>query len=162
MQERSYESGNCVQKSCAILGVHPSCFSPTSVQFKSEINDALPRKRHQKLHLEFFTAYLLTKKANLTKLLLSVAYRLPLPKSRPQLYRSYTEFASLPRRPTVLAITCLVYLRHTSPSDARASSSQLPTTPFEPSRPAADATREVSGSNRLRTEISLGHKEVSL
>src|SRR6267143_2949979 len=32
--------------------------TPTSVQFKSEINDALPRKRHQKQHLEFCTAYL--------------------------------------------------------------------------------------------------------
>src|SRR6267143_4627882 len=34
------------------------CFSPTSVQFKGEMNDALPRKRHQKRHLEFCTAYL--------------------------------------------------------------------------------------------------------
>jgi hypothetical protein len=33
--------------------IGPSCFSPTSVQFKGEINDALPRKRHQKRHLEF-------------------------------------------------------------------------------------------------------------
>ena len=33
-------------------------FSPTSVQFKSEINDALPLKRHQKRHLEFCTAHL--------------------------------------------------------------------------------------------------------
>src|SRR6266403_2862900 len=41
------------------LGVHPNCFSPPSVQFKGEINDALPRKRHQKRHLEFCTAYLL-------------------------------------------------------------------------------------------------------
>ena len=32
------------------------CFSPTSVQFKGEINDALPRKRHQKRHLEFCIA----------------------------------------------------------------------------------------------------------
>ena len=32
------------------------CFSPNSVQFKGEINDALPRKRHQKRHLEFCTA----------------------------------------------------------------------------------------------------------
>jgi hypothetical protein len=31
-------------------------FSPTSVQFKGEINDALPRKRHQKRHLEFCIA----------------------------------------------------------------------------------------------------------
>ena|SRR6267154_1929341 len=29
---------------------------PNSVQFKGEINDALPRKRHQKRHLEFCTA----------------------------------------------------------------------------------------------------------
>jgi hypothetical protein len=34
-------------------------FSPTSVQFKGEINGALPRKRHQKRHLEFCNAYLL-------------------------------------------------------------------------------------------------------
>jgi hypothetical protein len=46
---------------CAILGVHPSGFSPPSVQFKSEINDALPRKRHQKRHLEFCAAYLLSR-----------------------------------------------------------------------------------------------------
>src|SRR6266481_4970123 len=36
-------------------------FSPTSVQFKGEISDALPRKRHQKRHLEFCTAYLLSR-----------------------------------------------------------------------------------------------------
>src|SRR5258708_32695622 len=45
-------------KDGAILGVHPKVFSPTSVQFKSEINDAFPRKRHQKRHLEFCTAHL--------------------------------------------------------------------------------------------------------
>src|SRR6266853_2104592 len=61
MQERFYESGSCVQKNCASLGVHPSCFSPSSVQFKGEINGALPRKRHQKRHLEFCTAYLLSR-----------------------------------------------------------------------------------------------------
>jgi len=32
-------------------------FSPTSVQFKSEINGAFLCKRHQKRHLEFCTAY---------------------------------------------------------------------------------------------------------
>src|SRR5467141_1172467 len=36
-------------------------FSPPSVQFKGEINDTLPRKRHQKRHLEFCTAYLLSR-----------------------------------------------------------------------------------------------------
>src|SRR5438874_3823196 len=36
----------------------PISFSPTSVQFKGEINDALPCKRHQKRHLDFCTAYL--------------------------------------------------------------------------------------------------------
>src|SRR5438067_10045938 len=30
------------------IGVHPKHFSPSSVQFKGEINDALPRKRHQR------------------------------------------------------------------------------------------------------------------
>src|SRR5947199_4023360 len=39
----------------------PISFSPTSVQFKGEINDALPRKRHQQRHLEFCTAYLLSR-----------------------------------------------------------------------------------------------------
>src|SRR6266480_6932551 len=39
----------------------PISFSPTSVQFKGEINDALPRKRHQKRHLDFCTAYLLSR-----------------------------------------------------------------------------------------------------
>ena len=43
------------------LGVHPNIFGPTSVQFKSEINDAFPRKRHQKRHLEFCTAHLLSR-----------------------------------------------------------------------------------------------------
>lgn len=33
-------------------------FSPGSVQFKSEINDAFPCKRHQKRHLEFCIAHL--------------------------------------------------------------------------------------------------------
>src|SRR5216684_2663117 len=61
MQERCYESGSCVQKNCASLGGHPESFSPTSVQFKGEINDALPRKRHQKRHLEFCNAYLLSR-----------------------------------------------------------------------------------------------------
>src|ERR1700682_2233123 len=50
-----------VQKNCATLRVHPNVFSPTSVQFKSEINDAFPRKRHQQRHLEFCTAYLLSR-----------------------------------------------------------------------------------------------------
>src|ERR1700690_3851202 len=36
-------------------------FSPTSVQFKSEINDAFPCKRHQKRHLEFCIAHLLSR-----------------------------------------------------------------------------------------------------
>jgi hypothetical protein len=31
-------------------------FSPTSVQFKDEISDAFPRKRHQQRHLEFCIA----------------------------------------------------------------------------------------------------------
>src|SRR5229473_680772 len=30
MQERCYESGSCVQKNCASLGVHPKGRSPTS------------------------------------------------------------------------------------------------------------------------------------
>jgi len=29
MQERFYESGSCVQKNCAVLGVHPKQQSPT-------------------------------------------------------------------------------------------------------------------------------------
>src|SRR6266436_2884697 len=32
MQERFYESGSCVQKNCAILGVHPIFQGPTGVQ----------------------------------------------------------------------------------------------------------------------------------
>ena len=36
-------------------------FSPTSVQLQGEISDALPRKRHQKRHLECCTAYLLSR-----------------------------------------------------------------------------------------------------
>jgi hypothetical protein len=37
-------------------------FSPTSVQFKSEINGAFLCKRHQKQHLEFLTAFLRTRR----------------------------------------------------------------------------------------------------
>lgn len=39
-------------------GVHRN-FGSTSVRFKSEINDAFPRKRHQKRHLDFCAAHLL-------------------------------------------------------------------------------------------------------
>src|SRR5437667_2767143 len=60
MQERFYESGSCVQKNCAILGVHPKGFRPTSVQFKGRINSDKARKRHQTRHLEFYTPQLLT------------------------------------------------------------------------------------------------------
>jgi hypothetical protein len=47
-------------RNCAIQGVHPKNFSPTSVQFKSEINGTFLCKRHQKQHLEFLTAFLRT------------------------------------------------------------------------------------------------------
>jgi len=43
--------------------VHPSHFSPTSVQLKSEINGAFPCKRHQKQHLEFCTTLLRTRRS---------------------------------------------------------------------------------------------------
>ena len=49
-------------RNCAILGVHPKNFSPTSVQFKSEINGTFLCKRHQKQHLEFLTAFLRTRR----------------------------------------------------------------------------------------------------
>ena len=43
--------------------VHPIHFSPTSVQFKDEINGASPLcKRRQKQHLEFLTAFLRTRR----------------------------------------------------------------------------------------------------
>jgi hypothetical protein len=58
MPELFYESGSCAQRNCAILGVHPSHFSPSSVQFEGEINGAFPCKR-QKRHLDFCTSYLL-------------------------------------------------------------------------------------------------------
>jgi len=45
-----------LRKNCAITGVHPTSFTPTSVQLKSEINGAFPCKR-QKRHLEFSTLY---------------------------------------------------------------------------------------------------------
>src|SRR2546429_9142260 len=60
LQESFYESGNCVQIICAILGVHPKGFRPTSVQFKGRINSDKARKRHQTRHLEFYTPQLLT------------------------------------------------------------------------------------------------------
>src|SRR5467141_4682200 len=60
---RAARKPSMLAKDGAILGVHPKVFSPTSVQFKSEINDAFPRKRHQKRHLEFCTAHLLSRMA---------------------------------------------------------------------------------------------------
>ena len=75
---------------------------------------------------------LLTKKANPTKLLLSVAYGFSFLKSRPQLYRSYTEFAS-PLLPSS-------YLQHTGPSDARALFCQFPTALFTASLKVCDDT----------------------
>jgi hypothetical protein len=42
-------------------------FGPTSVQFKGEINDALPRKRHQKRHLESCNAYLLSRRSGVLR-----------------------------------------------------------------------------------------------
>src|SRR6267143_4055373 len=61
MKEHFYESGSCVQKKLCQLRGSPHVFSPSSVQLKSEINGALPRKRHQTRHLEFCTAYLLSR-----------------------------------------------------------------------------------------------------
>src|SRR5260370_38534382 len=72
----------------------------------------------------------LTKKAKTLNALLCFAYRLSLPKSPPQSYRSYSEFAALPRPRQFLPVTCLVYLRCTCPSDARALSCQHPTVQF--------------------------------
>ena len=51
-------------KNCAALGVHPMGSSPASVQFKGEINGALPRERHQQRHLEFCTAHLLSRSSS--------------------------------------------------------------------------------------------------
>src|SRR5260370_905961 len=45
---RAARKPSMLAKDGAILGVHPKVFSPTSVEFKSGINDAFPRKRHQK------------------------------------------------------------------------------------------------------------------
>src|SRR6266478_9160182 len=36
MQERFYESGSCVQKNCAILGVHPTTTGPICILSTSE------------------------------------------------------------------------------------------------------------------------------
>ena len=47
---------------CAPLPAGHTYFSPTSVQFKSEINGAFLCKRHQKQHLEFLTAFLRTRR----------------------------------------------------------------------------------------------------
>jgi hypothetical protein len=46
-----------------IIGVHVTHFSPSSVQFKSEINGALLCKRHQQQHLDFLTAFLRTRRS---------------------------------------------------------------------------------------------------
>jgi hypothetical protein len=64
-------------------------------------------------------------------------------KSRPQLYRSYTEFASSPQPQAIPAVTCVVQSWRTPPSDTRALSCQLPTTPSGPMR----TTRPVDECN---------------
>jgi hypothetical protein len=53
-----------LRKNCATLRVHPTHFSPTSVQLKSEINGAFPCKRHQQ-HLEFCTILLRTRRSGI-------------------------------------------------------------------------------------------------
>src|ERR1700730_6366067 len=63
MQERCHESGSCVQKNCASLGVHPILFSPTSVQFKGEISGEFSCKRYQRQHLEFSAVYFGTRRS---------------------------------------------------------------------------------------------------
>jgi hypothetical protein len=40
MQKRSYESGSCVQKNCAVLGVHPR-ISVQEAHTKTKANQAL-------------------------------------------------------------------------------------------------------------------------
>jgi hypothetical protein len=52
-----------LRKNCATVGVHPSHFSPTSVQLKSEISGAFPCKRHQQRHLESCTTLLRTRRS---------------------------------------------------------------------------------------------------
>jgi hypothetical protein len=51
-----------LRKNRAVLGVHASHFSPTSIQLKSKINGAFLCKRHQKQHLEFCTTLLRTRR----------------------------------------------------------------------------------------------------
>ena len=46
-----------------VLGSGAKHFSPTSVQFKSEINGECSCKRHQKQHLEFFTTLFGTRRS---------------------------------------------------------------------------------------------------
>src|SRR5437879_13653629 len=42
MQERCHESGSCVQKNCAILGVHPNHLGTTSVQLRARFQEREP------------------------------------------------------------------------------------------------------------------------
>jgi hypothetical protein len=42
-------------------GSRDEYLSPTSVRFKSDINDTFRRKRHQKRHLDFSTEHLLSR-----------------------------------------------------------------------------------------------------
>ena len=51
-------SGRC---EAAVVMTSPQKFSPLSVQFKGEISDVVPRKRHQKRHLDYRTPYLLSR-----------------------------------------------------------------------------------------------------
>jgi hypothetical protein len=48
-----------------VPGFTSTNFSPTSVQLKSEINGAFPRKRHQKQHLEFCTTLRRTRRSGI-------------------------------------------------------------------------------------------------
>jgi hypothetical protein len=64
--------------------------------------------------------------AKIPNVLLSVAYGFTLLKSRPQLYRSYTELASLARPREILAGTYLVHFWSTHPSETLVLPCQLP------------------------------------
>jgi hypothetical protein len=55
---------------CETLPNYVRSGSPTSVQFKGEINGALPCKRHQKGRLEFCDAYLLSRRSPIPDLLI--------------------------------------------------------------------------------------------
>ena len=112
---------------------HPQDSSPTSVPLKSEINDALPRKRH---HLDSYTAHLLSRGSGV----LSPA-------------RHFISLArAMERRGcTIHHISCSIVLWREGAGKQPSGSTRLPKTSRVSSRPSR---RRLRGSPRILTHTT--------